>query len=191
MNFTIKYFMQKIFFIPLLMFFAFIFLSGKGAWKTIDQSEYFTVKVPSYMSLSYGLNEEATVEYQYVEEIGGEVKEMYLIVLFETKEEIESYNLETEFNALSYAELSAAQLGEGLDSYEILTTEPKVVEINGMDCVKYVMRGSMGDVDVYYKLAVYEGKKAFYQVLTWTLASQISQFNADMETIISSLKEKK
>lgn len=116
---------------------------------------------------------------------------MYLIVLYETKEEIASYNLDTEFDAMNYSELSVKSIGDGLDSYEILTKNPVVIEVNGMDCVKYAMRGAFGEVNVYYKLAVYEGKRAFYQVLSWTIAEQFSQFNTDMEQMILSLKEKK
>lgn len=161
-----------------------------SGWRTIDQDTYFDVDVPSHMEAETGLNAEASLQYAYVEQVGDEVKEHYMIVLMETKEEIESYEMDMEFDALSYGDLSVNQLGEGLDTYEVLTKDPQVETVNGIDCVKYEMEGSMGDVNVYYQLGVFEGEKAFYQVLTWTLTEQKSQFKSDMEQIINSFKEK-
>jgi hypothetical protein len=108
----------------------------------------------------------------------------------ETKEEIASYGLDMEFDAMSYRDISVAALAEGLDNYEVLTTEPEVEKVNGMDCVKNEMRGSLGEINVLYKLGVFEGEKAFYQVLTWCIEEQKATFASDMDKIIESFEEK-
>jgi len=164
--------------------------SASADWRTLDDNSYFTIDIPSHMAVETSLNAEATLQYAYVEQVGSVVKEHYMIVLMETHEEIESYELDTEFDAASYGELSAENLGTGLDEYTILTKNPEVKTVNGMDCVRYEMEGAMGDVKVYYELGVFEGEHAFYQVLTWTILDQKSEFKADMDKIINSFKEK-
>lgn len=159
-------------------------------WRTISTNSYFDIDIPTKMSADGDLNSSASVQYAYVEEVAGTVKELYMIVIMETKEEIESYELDMEFDALSYGEISANNLESGLDTYEILTKEPKVESINGIDCVKYEMEGTLGDVGVFYKLGVFEGENAFYQVLTWTIKDQKSEFIGDMDKMIASFKEK-
>ncbi|MBK7129749.1 MAG: hypothetical protein IPM74_05420 [Crocinitomicaceae bacterium] len=164
--------------------------SGSSDFRTVSTNSYFDIDIPGHMEAASGLNGDASIQYQYVEQVGTTVKEHYVIVLMETKEEIESYDLDEEFDALSYGEISSTSLGDGLDSFEILTKNPEVVQVNGLDCVKYEMEGSMGEVNVYYRLGVFEGEKAFYQVLTWTLTEQKAEFKADMDKIINSFKEK-
>jgi hypothetical protein len=159
-------------------------------WRTISTNSYFDIDIPTKMIIDPELNEEASVQYSYVEDVNGTVKELYMIVIMETKEEIESYELDMDFDALSYGELSVANLEGGLDTYEVLTTDPKIETINGLDCAKYEMAGSLGAVGVYYKLGVFEGENAFYQVLTWTLDNQKSEFKGDMDKMIGSFSEK-
>jgi hypothetical protein len=164
--------------------------SADSDWRTISTNSYFDVDIPTKMVISTELNDEASVQYEYVEEVGGTVKELYMIVIMETKEEIESYELDMEFDALSYGDLSVANLEGGLDTYNVLTKEPVIETVNGLDCAKYEMAGTLGTIGVYYKLGVFEGENAFYQVLTWTLEDQKSEFKGDMEKIINSFKEK-
>lgn len=162
----------------------------EGNWMTDDFNEYFSVKVPSRMESMRDLNAEASAQYGYVKQVGTEVKEHYMIVLMETKEEIESYGLDVEFDAMSYRDISVAALESGLDTYTVLTTEPEIEKVNGMECVKNEMRGQLGDINVFYKLGVFEGENAFYQVLTWCIEEQKGEFGADMDMIIDSFEEK-
>lgn len=159
-------------------------------WRTITTNSYFDIDIPSKMTIDTELNEAASIQYSYVDEVGGTTKELYMIVIMETKEEIETYDLDMEFDALSYGELSVSNLEGGLDTYEVLTKNPTIETINGIDCVKYEMEGSLGTTGVYYKLGVFEGESAFYQVLTWTLADQKSEFKGDMDKMIESFEEK-
>jgi len=161
-----------------------------AGWHTNSTNSYFHIDVPGHMEAMPDLNAEASIQYGYVEDVAGTVMENYMIVLMETMEEIESYDLDEDFTALTYSALAVESLRSGLDSYEILTKSPKVETVNGMDCVKNEMRGSMGTVNVFYKLGVFHGENAFYQVLTWTIEEQKADFGSDMDKIINSFKEK-
>lgn len=173
------------------LFAGLVACKGEVQWKTDNTSGYYTIDIPENMVSTTALNSEASSQFEYVELVGSETKENYLIVLMETKEEIASYDLGFEFDAASYGEIAVMSLESGLDSYNILTKEPKVEKVNGMDCVKYEMEGSLGVVDVFYKLAVFDGEKAFYQVLTWTVKSQKDEFAANMDKMLNSFKETK
>lgn len=60
--------------------------------------------------------------------------------MLETKEEIATYDLGFELIQCTYIrEIAVQSLEGGLDSYNILTKNPKVESIDGMDCVKYEM----------------------------------------------------
>lgn len=172
-----------------ILFLGLVACSGEVAFKT-ESGNYYTVDIPEHFEVMNDLNSEATSQFGYVGKEGGETKEHYLIILMETKDEIASYDLGFEFDAASYSELAVQSLEGGLDNYEVLTKNAKVEQVNGMDCVKNEMRGSLGAVSVFYKLGVFEGEKAFYQVLTWTIENQKEQFGPDMDKIINSFKEK-
>jgi hypothetical protein len=161
-----------------------------GEFRTIDMNTFFNLDIPSNMTIMPELNEGASLAYGYVAEVGAEVKEHYVIVIMETMEEIESYDLGMDFDALSYSEIALESLTASLSSYEILNGEPKVTQVNGLDCVITEMNGKLGEVGVFYKLGVFEGENAFYQVLTWTIDSQRAEFQASMDKIINSFKEK-
>ncbi|MCH2235703.1 MAG: hypothetical protein MK078_15795 [Crocinitomicaceae bacterium] len=162
--------------------------SSDDEWSTVE-GDGFEIDIPGHMEEMYDLNAEAALQYGYVEQVGYEVQEHYLIVLMETKEEIASYELDMEFDAMSYRDISVESLRDGLDAYTVLTEDPVVETVNGMDCVKNEMRGALGEVNVYYQLGVFEGENAFYQVLTWTVEEQKSNFKSDMEASIDSFSE--
>jgi hypothetical protein len=109
----------------------------------------------------------------------------------ETKESIEQLGLDFEFDALTYSELSIQALEGGLSHSEILTKEPKVQSVNSMDAVIVDMEGTANGIDVFYKIGVFEGEKAFYQVVTWTLLEQKEEFLPLMEKMVMSFKETK
>ncbi|MBK7129747.1 MAG: hypothetical protein IPM74_05430 [Crocinitomicaceae bacterium] len=184
--------MKKMFFAGLaLVALGLTSCSGEIKYKTDKNSGFYEIDIPEHMEITSELNDEASTQYEWVSAEGSVTKEHYVIVLMETKEEIASYGLEGMFDALSYSELSVESIGSGLIEYNILTKAPKIEKINGMDCVRYQMDGSNGVVGVYYELGVFEGEKAFYQVLTWTIKDQKDEFKPQMDHIINSFKETK
>jgi tellurite resistance-related uncharacterized protein len=158
-------------------------------WFTVEADSLFQIDLPINMVEKKDLNEEASVEYAYMEKISGVVKEHYVIVMTDTKQEIESYNLSVDFDAMSFSQAALESVVEGYDTYEILTAEPVIETINQMDCVMYEIEATLGDVSTYHMLAVFEGEMAFYQVLTWTLSDQKAEFKDKMVQLINSFSE--
>ena len=158
------------------------------------EDELFTIDVPSGMVDMPGLNNDASLQYGYpldsVAEDLEPAKEQYLIVMLETKEEIASYGLDADFDALKYSEVSMEALQYNLEDFEIVSEEPEIKDRNGMQFVEIEMQGSVGDLSVFYKLAVYEGENAFYQILAWCNLEDKDQFLPDMNRSIQSFKEK-
>jgi hypothetical protein len=165
--------------------------SGELKWKTDKNTGFYEIDVPERMTMTNELHAEASTQYEYVEQVGDVVKENYVIVLMETKESIDQLDLDIEFDALTYSELSIQALEGGLATSEILTKEPKVESVNGIDCVKIDMEGNAGGIDVFYKIGIFEGEKAFYQVVTWTLLDQKDEFAPIMDKMLASFKETK
>ncbi|MBK6524393.1 MAG: hypothetical protein IPG07_01915 [Crocinitomicaceae bacterium] len=158
-------------------------------WFTVQADSLFQIDLPINMSEKKDLNTDASLEYAYMEKVGGVVKEHYVIVMADTKREIESYELSVEFDAMSFSQSALESVVEGYDTYEILTTEPRIETINEMDCVVYEIEAALGDVKTYHMLAVFEGELAFYQILTWTLSDQQSEFKDKMKQMIDSFSE--
>lgn len=158
-------------------------------WLTVEADSLFQIDLPINMSEKKDLNADASLEYAYMEKVAGIVKEHYVIVMTDTKKEIESYNLSVEFDAMSFSQAALESVVEGYDTYEILTTEPLIETINEMDCVIYEIEAALGDVKTYHMLAVFEGELAFYQILTWTLLDQKTEFKGKMTQMINSFTE--
>lgn len=158
-------------------------------WFTVEADNLFHIDLPINMTEKKDLNTDASLEYAYMEKVADVVKEHYVIVMTDTKEEIESYNLSVDFNAMSFSQAALESVVEGYDTYEILTSEPDVETINDMDCVIYEIEAALGDVKTYHILAVFEGEHAFYQILTWTLSDQKQEFKEKMLQIIHSFTE--
>lgn len=62
-------------------------------------------------------------------------------------------------------------------------------EINGNKALVAEITGVLNGIDVFYKLAVIETNKKFYQVLTWTRADRKEKYEKDLVKIIESVKE--
>lgn len=160
----------------------------------------FVIDLPDRMEAMNDLNPQATIQYgdvrRKIDEAGDTtILENYLIVLVETKEEILSYELDVEMDALGYREVSIASLSAGLEEYEITPEEAEEEDLNGLTCVKSEMTGWLynaagGKTEIFYKFAVFESETAFYQVLSWCIADQKEEFNEEMEMIINSFSEK-
>ncbi len=162
-------------------------------WKSETDDDFFKIELPGRMYSRDDLNDEASLQYGYVQDMGNQVLEHYVVVLLEPKDSIrqeeKEHRLNLDFDVYSYNDFSVEGISGGLDSFVVFNPKPRARVINGMDCIINELRGNMGDVGIYYELAVFEGERAFYQVLTWCIESQKQEFVDDMEKIISSFKE--
>lgn len=163
------------------------------SWIVREVHSYFNLSLPPEM-MKMELNDEASLEFGMVEEGERETTEFYALVLMETREELDSMKLDFEFDAVSYRDLSIEALGTSLANYKIIRKDEEPVMINGIPAVINETRGEMLTesgrvIPVYYMLTVYQGKKAFYQLLTWCKEVDKKDFRAKMERIAFSFQE--
>ena len=170
-------------------------LSDEGNWRN-----FFQIKVPEPMFEMDQLNPEAIAQYGYIEEVQedsaaeAEVLEHYLIVMMEEKAEMENYQTDIEWDALSYYHNVTQSLRESKDEFDEVIDDPEMTLLNGLNSVQNEaiagMRVRDEWIELFYELAIVEGDHAFYQIITWCPKEQREIFETDMELIIKSFKEK-
>lgn len=160
-------------------------------WFEVNDHELYSFSLPSYMYKVEDLNDEATHQYQYVDDPYYKgAKEIYMIVLPETKEEIASTGIYFNFNAKNYWQLSMEMLTEPLKAVKVLSPELQIEDFNGMKLTRSFVFAKFEGLKVYYNLAVYEGDHAFYQIVVWTVGKHFDYYKSDMIGIIESFQEK-
>lgn len=181
--------MKTILTLAILVGTSLLTISGStGEIKRITTKNYY-LDVPVFMEETSDLNDDASSQYMCVKDVDGTVQELYLIIISETHKEIKSYNLEYQFTTVTYWEAAYKNLVASLNNAKILTQNLQVEQLNGMDCTRGDIYAELGDVNVLYHLGVFKGKKAFYQVLTWTINEQAKIFKPEMNAIINSFHE--
>lgn len=163
--------------------------------------DFFQINIPEPMFEMDQLNQDAIVQYGYIEEVKNDtsdevqVLEHYLIVMMETRAEMAEYETEMKWDATSYYHNVTQSLRSSKDRFDEVENEPKMISLNGLSCVRNEAIAGMevrGEwIDLFYELAVFEGEYAFYQIITWCPLEQRSIFETDMELMIDSFKEKK
>ncbi|MEO9531089.1 MAG: hypothetical protein ABJG68_06245 [Crocinitomicaceae bacterium] len=166
----------------------------KPDWQYVQDGDKYEIEIPSRMEFMERLHPEAVIKYAEVRKDTDRVYENYIMILPETHEEIASYELGFEFTTQSYHQHHLKSMGSDMVEYTILTPESKVEDINGLEGVISEMQGTLvlkdsNLVDIYYMMGVIQGEKAFYQVLSWTVADQQGLYKRDMERMIRSFRE--
>lgn len=157
--------------------------------KTVSASR-FSLEIPVFLKKSDNLHNEAALQYQ------NQIREYYTIVIEEPIEDfqaiidIEDFYKENFTPDLDgYTKLVRENM---LDVVEV-KEESKVSEmqINGMPSRTFDISGKIDGMDIYYAIAYIQGKKNFYQVVSWTLLSNKKKYAPTMEKSILSFKEKR
>lgn len=162
-------------------------------WQEVRDGRYFSVELPMHMYPWDSLNADASLQYGYAGKVEEVTREHYVIVMIEDKDSIakkeEQLNLHLDLDLKLHNELCLENMGVDFDKFEFLTSDPEPQTTNGLTYMVNEMRGEKGSVHIYYRLAVYEGERAFYQLLTWCLESQQEVCEEDMSHMIESFKE--
>ena len=140
----------------------------------------FTLNVPSYLSKTAGINSAAALQFKSV------VKDIYGIVIYDTKEELLA--LEMNFNsARDFYDNFITDFVK--DEEQRTVSDPKSKTKNGISF--WLSDLSYFDKDaktkIYYKIGVAETSKAFYKILIWCDATKRKTFEDDFEACILSL----
>jgi len=166
-----------------------LFLSAcSNNTQKIKVGDKYSLVLPDYLSETDELNDDASLQYQNTE------KEFYTIVIDENKQEL--------FDIIDQSELLAGYqknlegysklLLDGLIADAGLAVAPKVQDetINGLPAKILSTTLDADGFRVYYKIAMIEGKADFYQVMTWTMESNATEHEEEMEGIVRSFVEK-
>ncbi len=109
-------------------------------------------------------------------------QEMYLIVLSENKEDFQDLTLE------QHSEITRQLLVESLSDSQV-TGPSEVTEIGEKPAIQYEIRGSVEGVNVAYLHTTVETADRYHQILAWTLPSNFSRSEAQLQAIVQSFRE--
>ena len=173
--------MKKI--ILLLVFLSFS-CQEKKEHQTITIKKKYSVVLPSKFEKVSNLNEDASLQYQYLPD------ELYVIVIDETKASFEeamelnetglSGNLEDYYNIVK---MNFEGYLENMKIYD-----EKRTTINGKTTILFSVTGIIDNYDIFYRFAIIEGKSDFFQIMTWTENKRQTKARPTMESIIKSFR---
>ncbi|MBK6977922.1 MAG: hypothetical protein IPH28_13145 [Cytophagaceae bacterium] len=178
--------MKKIVFAILV---SFIMISCKTTEtdQVVTIEKKFSLTLPSFLSKSTELNEDATLQYQNM------VKEFYVVVIEDTKSEMKKSLEENNLTELYPNDINgySCLLVQGLEKNMKITKKTALIDtvVNNMPAKHIRLSGKVEGLDAFYSVAFVEGKDTYYQVMAWTLANKEAQYTERMNKIIHSLKE--
>lgn len=178
MNTLAKRFIQ----INVIVLVAALFSSCKKetAFNEITINNSYSIAIPEYLTATSGMHANASAQYL------NEEKEVYLLVIDEVKEDMEAYDLDYDLDTY-YKNIVSTPFKDFIKGGKI--SIPGRQEINGSKALITEIEGEIDGVLIFYKLAVIETEKKFYQIVTWTKANQKETYEKDMLKIIESVKE--
>ena len=122
------------------------------------------------------LSEDAIVQ------LGNLYAEAYLLVFSEGKEELIGYDLK------GYSDAVLDFMASSLENLKIQYIGNQ--SVNGLPALHYRIDGTVDNIDLVYLVAVVEGKKNFYQINSWSLATRFSGNEESMSYAIRSFSER-
>jgi hypothetical protein len=120
------------------------------------------IRIPPEWSRMDDLNAQAVIAVAN----GG--LEEYLVVISEAKEDFAS-----DFTLDRYVETCLGNMRTKIVVSEL--SPPSKVQIGGLPAVQYDLKGSVDGVNIGYVITFVGGKKAYHQVLAWTLRSKFEE----------------
>lgn len=147
---------------------------GKSTLVT-GKSGTFTIEMPSNWGELPQLIKESDAQLA----VGNGRRELYTIVLEESKQDIES-DLE------GYDNLVLANMKEKMSGVNL--SEVTIRTLNGLPARQHRLEGTFDRLGIVYHIATVESPEAFYQVLAWTLRSKEPTAKPILEEVINSFK---
>ncbi len=152
----------------------------------IKVDDLFRLSLPKYMKVMHNLNEEASLQYANI------YKEVYTVVIYESKEEFVSVfkELEEYDDELSILEnYKITQQNFFKEIAVIDKIEPyKLKKINGLKAKQIKILANVDGIDIAYVITYIEGREHIFQIMTWTLPSSINKYEDTFLKINNSFK---
>jgi hypothetical protein len=155
--------------------------------QTIVVGSTYSIELPDFMTKSYDLNEEASLQYQNT------IRELYAIIIDEQIEDLnyvlEEYGLTDLYsNDLNgYVDLLLEDFLNSVNAEDV--SEVQDLKLNGLKAKIIDFNGEVDETKVYYNVAFIEGKERYYQIIVWTLSDRKAKHKEIMKNIVNSFKE--
>lgn len=151
--------------------------------KQVD--DMFSLDVPTYMSDINLENPEASLT------VGDSLQERYVMVIYETKKEIESYGVDMELDINNYSDIVIEMFGQAFTNPETKKVTEEPTSINGITSLSYEIRGEFSEIeaDIYSYITILESDKSFYTIYIWSLETDERNFAPEAHHISESFKE--
>ncbi len=117
------------------------------------------IRVPTSWKKQPELTDIAGIEYANLQ------REQYLIVISEPKADFTSST-----DVFVYNDLLEQNLRDSIDNFQVKYLGE--VKINGMNGLKYEMRGEIDNIKIAYLQVALEGENHFHQLLFWTVPNR-------------------
>lgn len=152
-------------------------IESAAAPKTITSSDgKVQLTVPATWTTETGLNAQATLQ------AANKLSEMYVIVIGESKQDFPKG-----FTLDKFASIVHDQMKQKANA--TTATDPSPTTVGGNPAMRYELQGTVSNINVAYINTVVETPNGFYQILTWTLPSKLSDNRATLEQVAGSFKE--
>lgn len=170
--------------INLLLLFTLLSVNifGQNDLKQYKAGHTFNIGLPTYMNRTIGMNTVSAIEYE------NKVKDIYGIVIFDTKEELQL----SELNFGSINEFYEDFIKDFLKDEEkrkvskIVTS--KINNINFIENdVSYFDKDA--NTEIYYLVGIVETNKSFYKVLSWCNLDNKDKYKKEFQKILYSLND--
>jgi hypothetical protein len=134
-----------------------------------------SVTVPGSWKEEKELNAQANLQ------ASNRLKELYIIVISESKEDFEGMTLER------HSELTRTEFIKSLTTPQV--SKASSVIVNQNDGVQYEIAGSINNVKIVAFHTTVETEKYFHQILAWTIKSRVEKNKPVLQKVIQSFKE--
>jgi hypothetical protein len=182
--------MRKIILLKIILSLGLIpyFTIAQTKFNTQKTGHEFYIDTPNYMVKTTDLNDAANFQYT------NKIKEAYTIVISDSKEAITAGGSKYE-NLEEFHDELIKSLKTGLEDPS--ESEPKIFEQNGLKFYQIKLNGSFLNTEkekkfpVIYLITYVESDKYYYQILSWSIASNFDSLLPDYLKIASSIREGK
>lgn len=176
---------MKNLFILALMCLLWVSCENVTGAKTTTIDAKFTIDIPTELQKTDKLLQGAQLQY------ANNLSEFYVIGMYESRREFDSIISKTELppNIDGYTEILKRRLSTTVVNASI--SEIKKAKIDGLNARLFSVTGMANNVGIYYQIGYIEGKKSYYQLVTWTLKDKQDEMKEKMTTMIASFKEVK
>ncbi|AWK06603.1 hypothetical protein HYN56_21165 [Flavobacterium crocinum] len=142
----------------------------------------YSLLIPETLSQTDQLNSIASIQFQSTEQ------DFYIMVIEEVKDNFAKAIQEKKANITpdleGYYNVITKHFEEITKDFKIYDLEKK--RINSSNAIVFSMSGINDDYPVFYRYAIIESDKTFYQIMSWTNTSQEKKYIDRMNKIIDS-----